>query len=52
MKIGIPRSLFFYHFSDIWINFFKYLKMEVIISPETNKEILELELKFILESIA
>jgi len=46
MKIGIPRSLFFYHFSDTWINFFKYLKIDVIISPETNKDILDLGLKY------
>ena len=46
MKIGIPRSLYYYHFSDLWINFFEYLKIDVIISPETNKEILDLGLMY------
>ena len=46
MKIGIPRSLFYYYFKDLWFNFFDYLKIEVIISPETNKEILELGMKY------
>ena len=46
MKIGIPRSLSYYYFSDLWINFFEYLKIDVVISPETNKEILDLGLKY------
>ena len=46
MKIGIPRSLFYYHFSSLWINFFEYLNIDIIISPETNKEILDLGLKY------
>jgi predicted nucleotide-binding protein (sugar kinase/HSP70/actin superfamily) len=46
MRIGIPRSLFYYYFSDLWINFFKYLNIDVVISPETNKEILDLGIKY------
>lgn len=46
MKIGIPRSLYYYHFKDLWINFFDYLNVDVIISPETNKEILDLGMKY------
>ena len=47
MKIGIPRSLYYYYYyKDLWINFFKYLNIEVIISPKTNKEILDLGLKY------
>ena len=46
MKIGIPRSLFYYHFKDLWFNFFEDLKIDVIVSPETNKEILELGMKY------
>lgn len=42
IKIGIPRSLYYYYFGDLYTNFFKYLDCEVIISPNTNKEILEL----------
>lgn len=46
MKIGIPRSLYYYHFKDLWINFFEYLKIDIVVSPETNKEILDLGLKY------
>lgn len=46
MKIGIPRSLYYYHFKDLWLNFFEYLKINVVFSPETNKEILDLGLKY------
>lgn len=46
MKIGIPRSMYYYYFDDLWINFFKFLKIDVIISPKTNKEILDLGIKY------
>ena len=46
MKIGIPRSLFYYYFNDLWINFFEFLNMETIISPKTNKEIIDLGIKY------
>ncbi len=46
MKIGIPRSLNYYYFKDLWINFFEFLNIETIISPETNKEIMDLGLKY------
>lgn len=51
MKIGIPRSLYYYHFKDLWINFFEYLKIDVVVSPETNKEILELGLKYSIDEM-
>jgi len=46
VKIGIPRSLFYYYYNDLWLNFFKYLNIEVIVSPKTNKEILDLGIKY------
>ena len=46
MKIGIPRSLYYYYYKDLWFNFFEYLNVEVLVSPETNKEILDLGLKY------
>ena len=46
MKIGIPRSMYFYYYKDLWINFFEYLKVEVIVSPETNKKIMDLGIKY------
>lgn len=42
MTIGIPRSLFYYYDGEIWINFFKKLGIDVIVSPNTNKEIINL----------
>ena len=41
MYLKHPRSLFYYYFKDLWINFFGYLNIDVIISPETNREILD-----------
>lgn len=45
MKIGIPRNLYYYYFKDLWINFFEYLNIEVVVSPETNREILEMGIR-------
>lgn len=42
IKIGIPRSLYYYYFKDLWLNFFKNLDIDIIVSPKTNKEILDL----------
>ncbi len=41
MKIGIPRSLFYYYYGDVWKDYLDYLNVEYIISPLTNKEIME-----------
>lgn len=41
MTIGIPRSMFYYYFSNKWKYFFEYLKIKTIISPKTNREILD-----------
>ncbi len=46
MKIGIPRSFHYYYFKDLWITFFENLNIDVVISPETNKEIIDLGLKY------
>jgi len=40
MKIGIPRSLFYYKFISLWEVFFAELGAEVIVSDPTNKKIL------------
>ena len=42
MKIGIPRALLYYFYGDLWLNFFKNLDIETIVSPETNKEIVSI----------
>lgn len=41
VKVGIPRSIFYYYDKDLIIPFFDYLKIPYIISPKTNKEIIK-----------
>lgn len=41
MRIGIPRSMTYYFFYPLWKTFFQYLGAEVIVSPPTDKTILE-----------
>ena len=41
MKIGIPRALLYYFHEDLWLNFFKNLNIQTIVSPETNKQIIK-----------
>ena len=40
IKIGIPRALFYYYFGNLWQSVFTKLGCDVIISPKTNKQIL------------
>lgn len=39
--VGIPKALLFYHYKSLWLEFFNNLQIEVLISPDTNKQILE-----------
>lgn len=41
VKIGIPRSLFYYKFISLWETFFVELGAEVVVSDPTNKRILD-----------
>ena len=41
MKIGIPRALLYYKNEKLWTKFFDELGIDYIISPETNKEIID-----------
>ena len=41
MTIGIPRSIFYYYFKEKWEYFFEKLNIDYIISPKTNKQILD-----------
>ncbi|PIR71681.1 MAG: hypothetical protein COU43_01180, partial [Candidatus Nealsonbacteria bacterium CG10_big_fil_rev_8_21_14_0_10_37_25] len=45
MKIGIPRALIYWKKPFFWETFFKELGFEVLLSPETNKEIVEMGVK-------
>lgn len=40
-KIGIPRALMFHYYYPSWEVFFQEMGMEVVLSPETNKRILD-----------
>lgn len=41
LKIGIPRSLFYYYDGYLWENFFQNLDCKIVISPKTTKEIMQ-----------
>ena len=39
--MGIPRALLYYYYYPLWNEFFTRLGCEVVLSPETNKAILD-----------
>jgi predicted nucleotide-binding protein (sugar kinase/HSP70/actin superfamily) len=41
MIIGLPRALFYFKRPYFWENFFENLGFKILISPQTNKEIVE-----------
>ena len=41
MKIGIPKSLLFYYYGNLWKYFFTKLNFDIVYSDNTNKKILE-----------
>lgn len=41
MKLGIPRALLYHRFSVLWETYFKELGVETLISPKTDKTILD-----------
>lgn len=46
IKIGIPRSMYYYYYGNLLKNFFENLEFEVIISPKTTKQIMDLGIKY------
>ena len=46
ITIGIPKALLYYKYGELWTSFFEELGCEIIISPNTNKEILDNGIKF------
>lgn len=42
IKIGIPRALLYHRYGVLWKNFFETLGCNVVLSPETNRQIIEL----------
>ncbi|MGI6555206.1 MAG: acyl-CoA dehydratase activase-related protein [Bacillota bacterium] len=45
LKVGIPRALFFYYYYPLWKRFFENLGAEVVVSPPTNKSIIDAGIK-------
>jgi len=45
LKIGIPRALLYYYYYPLWKKIFESLGMEIILSDETNKGIIEKGIK-------
>jgi len=45
MKIGIPRALIYWKRPHFWENFFENLGFEILLSPKTNKKIVETGVK-------
>lgn len=41
VKIGIPRALLYHKYFIIWRDFFEVLGCEIVVSPETNQDILK-----------
>ena len=46
IKIGIPRAFLYYRHHILWKNFFEGIDCTVILSPSTNKEIMDLGKKY------
>ena len=42
IKIGIPRAFLYYRHHILWKNFFEKLNCQIVLSPDTNKEIIAL----------
>lgn len=40
IKVGIPRGLLYFDYYPFWLEFLKGLDLEVILSPKTNKDML------------
>lgn len=41
ITIGIPKALLYYKYGNLWTMFFEELNLDIIISPNTNNNILE-----------
>ncbi len=46
MKVGIPRGLLYFNYHPFLNTFFEELGAELIVSPETNKNILDMGVKY------
>lgn len=51
IKIGIPRGLMYYYYYPAWRVFFEELGLDVLLSPETNKGILDQGVRMAVDDI-
>ena len=49
--VGIPRALSYYKYFPLWKTFFSDLGAEVIISPPTNKKMLDLGSRYVVDEV-
>ena len=47
--IGIPKALLYYKYGDLWTIFFEELGLDTIVSPNTNRKILDCGSKFLID---
>jgi predicted nucleotide-binding protein (sugar kinase/HSP70/actin superfamily) len=46
VKIGIPKAFLYYKYQIMWRSFFEELGFEVVVSPNTNKNILDVGINY------
>jgi predicted nucleotide-binding protein (sugar kinase/HSP70/actin superfamily) len=46
LKIGIPKAFLYYKYQIMWRSFFEELGFEVVVSPNTNKNILDVGINY------
>ena len=51
IKIGIPRALMYHYYYPAWRVFFEELGLNVILSPETNKDIIDQGIRLAVDDI-
>ncbi|MFP4661513.1 MAG: acyl-CoA dehydratase activase-related protein [Halanaerobiales bacterium] len=51
VKIGVPRALMYHYYYPMWKSFFNELELELILSPETNKKILDQGVRIAVDDI-
>lgn len=49
LTIGIPKALLYYQYKDLWTQFFENLGCDIVISPSTTKETIEVGKKYVLD---
>jgi len=51
LRIGIPRALSYYKYFPLWTSYFEELGVQVVVSPPTNKRMLDLGAKYVVDEV-